>query len=62
MAPLVQSGKYGAINTIDTSTVGYYVIKFVSDSYTLQDGTICNGKIISSGEQVFKSQYLSCMQ
>ena len=35
MASLVQSGKYGAINTIDTTTMDYYVIKFVSEVYTL---------------------------
>ena len=30
MAALVQTGKYGAINTKDTATMGYYVIKFMS--------------------------------
>ena len=30
MASFVQSGKYGAINTTYTTTVGYYVIKFLS--------------------------------
>ena len=30
MATLVQTGQYGSINTIDTDTMGYYVIKFVS--------------------------------
>ena len=36
MASLVESGKYGAINTIDTSTNGFYVIMFTSGAYTLQ--------------------------
>ena len=36
MASLVKSGKYGAINTIDTSTNGFYVIMFTSGVYTLQ--------------------------
>ena len=35
MASLVQSGRCGAINTIDTSTMRYYVIKFVSEAYNL---------------------------
>ena len=55
MDSLVQSGKYGAINKTDTSTMRYYVIKFVSEAYTLQEETTCNGKIISSGELVVKA-------
>ena len=29
MAILVQTGKYGDINTTDITTMGYYVIKFL---------------------------------
>ena len=36
MAWLVESGKYGAINTTDTSTNGFCVIVFTSEVYTLQ--------------------------
>ena len=36
IAALVQTGKYGAINTIDTNTMGYYFIKLLSENYTLQ--------------------------
>ena len=36
MASLVQSGMYGAINTDDTTTNGFYVIQFISEAYTLQ--------------------------
>ena len=32
MASLVQLVKYGVMNTIDTSTMGYYVIKLVSEA------------------------------
>ena len=45
-----------------TSKIGYYVIKFVSESYTLQYDTTCNGIIVSAGELVVKAQYLSCIQ
>ena len=62
MASLVQYGRYGTTNTTDTSTMGYYVITFVSEAYTLQEDTACNGQIISSGEIVFKAQYLSYIQ
>ena len=61
-ASLVQYGNYGAINTTDTMRMGYYEIEFVSEAYTLQDDTTCNGKTISVGELVFKVQYLSYIQ
>ena len=39
MASLVQSGKYGAINTYDTTKNVFYVIKFISEEYMLQNNT-----------------------
>ena len=62
MDALLQTDKYGAINTIDTTTMGYYVIKFVSDSYTLQEETTCDVIIINSGELVVKSRCMKCIQ
>ena len=38
MAALVQTGKYGAINTTYTTTMRYYVIKLISEHYTKQKG------------------------
>ena len=32
IASFVQSGMYGDMNTIYSTTMGYYVIKFVSDA------------------------------
>ena len=49
MASLVEYGKYGAINTTDTSTHGFYVIMFTSGAYTLQENTKTDGKIITAG-------------
>ena len=49
MASLIESGKYGGINTTDTSTNGFYVIMFTSVTYTLQENTTIDGKIINSG-------------
>ena len=62
MALLVESGKYGTTNTTDTSTNVFYVIMFISEAYTLQDNTTIDGKIITAGKLVVKSQYLSSMQ
>ena len=36
MSSLVESGKYGAINTTDTSTNRFYVIMFTSGAYKQQ--------------------------
>ena len=57
MSELVQTGQYGAINTTDTYIMGYYVVELISETYTLQEETICDGKIITAGELVVKSQH-----
>ena len=62
MASLVESGKYGAINTTDTSTNGFYVIMFTSGEYTLQENTTIDRQIITAGELVVKAKYLCYMQ
>ena len=62
MASLFKSVKYGDINTTDTTTHVFYVIMFTSESYTLQDNTTIDGKIITAGELVDKSQYLCSMK
>ena len=49
MASLVESGKYGDINTTDTETNWFYVIMFTSEVYTLHDNTTIDGKIITAG-------------
>ena len=50
MASLVESGKYGAINTTETATNGTYVVIFTSEAYTLQDNITIYGKIITAWE------------
>ena len=62
MASLVESGKYVAVNTTDTTTNGFYVIMLTSEAYTLQDNTTIDRQIITSGKFVVKSQYLYYMQ
>ena len=62
MASLVESGTYGAINTTDTSTNGFYVIMFTSGAYTLQENTTIYGQIITAGELVVKAQYICSMK
>ena len=62
MASLVQSGMYGSINIYYTTTNEFYVIPFISESYTLQNNTQIDGRFISSGELVVKEQYICSMQ
>ena len=62
MASLVETGTYGAINTTDTSTNGFYVIMFTSGAYILQENTPIDGHIITAGKLVVKAQYICSMQ
>ena len=62
MASFVESGKYWVINTIDTSTNGFYAIMFTSGTYTLQENTTIDGQIITAVELVVKAKYLCYMQ
>ena len=58
MTSLIQSYKYVAINTSDTTTNGYDVIQFISEVCTLKNNTTIEGQIISAVELVVKSQHL----
>ena len=62
MALLVESVKYGTINTTHTRTNEFYIIVFTSESYRLQDNTTIDGQIITSGELVVKAQHIFSMQ
>ena len=62
MASLVQYGKYGAINTSHTAKNRFYVIMFISEAHTLKNNTTIDGKMISTGELVVKSQYFFSME
>ena len=62
MASLVESGKYGAINTTETKTNVFYVIMFISEAYILQDNIKIGGYIITTGKLFVKAQYICFMQ
>ena len=49
MSLTIIEGKYGAIDTYDSSYHGYYIIKFSSLPYTLQVESSIDGQVISSG-------------
>ena len=62
MESLVNAGHYGYMNKTYTTTIGYYVIKIVSEVYNLQEYTACERQISKAGELVVKAQYSICMQ
>ena len=45
MASLLQSGKYVAINTSETSKNRFYVIMFTSEAYTLKNNKTTDRKL-----------------
>ena len=51
---LVQTCQYGTINTTDMTTIGYYVIKFLSEYYTLQEDPTSDEQISPDGEILVK--------
>ena len=62
MASLFGSETFGCINTTGKITNVFYVIRFTSETYTLQDNTTIDGNIITAGELVVKSQYIVYIQ
>ena len=62
MAALIQNYQYCANSTINTATMGYYMVKFMPEPYILQEETMYNGKISTAGKLVFKYQYMNCTQ
>ena len=61
MASLVESVKYGVINTTDTKNYGFYVIIFASEAY-IQNNTTIDVKFITYGVLVFNARYICSMQ
>ena len=61
MASLFQSGNYSVINTADTKINRLYIIKFISEAYTLQNDSKIDGQVISAVGLFFKAQYIFSM-
>ena len=54
MSLITMEGKYGAIDTNNSSCHGYYIIKFSLSPYTLQADFIIDGQVISYGKNYVK--------
>ena len=62
ISSLLHIGKYCAINAEYLTTLVYYVINYLSESYTLQEHLIINRQLSKAGEPVGKDEYLSFMK
>ena len=47
LSALFHNVEYGAINTSDLTTMGYYVVKYLSEPYMLQDKKNFDKKVIN---------------
>ena len=59
LLPLV---KCSAINSSDPTTMRYSVIKYLSETYTLQEEQTIDGQVSNEGERVVKEEYLIIMK
>ena len=57
MSFIITEGKYGAIDSDDSSCHGYYIIKFFSSPYTLQADLSIDLQVISSGKILCEGTY-----
>ena len=57
ISSLVQSGNYGSINTIDSTTMDYHDIQFFSEAYNLQEYTTYYAIFSTYGKLVAKAQF-----
>ena len=55
MSRIVQNGTYGAINTTDPTTIGYYVVNLSSEPYTLEYDNRVDNQVINADEIIVKS-------
>ena len=53
---------YGAINTPDNTSNGFYIIQFMSEANTLPKNANIDGQVISSGGLVVKAQCICSIQ
>ncbi len=59
MSLMVCKGKVGAIGTADDAATGYYVVKWLSEPYTLQEDTDGMSGMIGAGTMVVDALYFN---
>ena len=58
MTSLVHTVIYEATSRIDTTTIVYYVVKFLSNTVTLQGYNTTDGKLFKAGKVSVKAVFL----
>ena len=61
-AVLLQTDKYGDINTTYTTTIAIMWLNSCQNPFTPQDEAKCDIQSSTDGKLVVKSQYMNCMQ
>ena len=59
---LVDAGIFGVLLTDENTLYGFYIVKFPSTPYTIQEKTATDGNIISSGERVVNADQLTILR
>jgi hypothetical protein len=59
MSLMIREGELGAIGTADEATMGYYVVKWLSEPYTLQEETEGMSGMIRMGMMVVDALYFN---
>ena len=62
MASFGQTRKYGAINAADTTTMGYFIVKYVYDASTIHEDMTTKWQVSKAGELKIISEYLITMK
>ena len=62
MSALVQNEKSVAINTVDPTIMGYYVVKFLAGPYMLQDHKKIEKQFITAVEVILKVENLNIIK
>ena len=58
----MHTGQYGSMNKTDTTRIGYYVVNYVSDEFTLQEYINTDDKVSKAGKLTVISKYCISMK
>ena len=58
----MQTDKYGVITAEYLTKMGYYVVKYVSDAFTLHEDTTSCQQVSNAGEMSVRAENPSCIK
>jgi hypothetical protein len=62
MSLMICKGQVGAVGTTDKALMGYYLVKWLSEPYTLQEDTQGMSGMIPTGSMVVDGLYFNRVQ